>query len=291
VVGGIATAAEAIAADRRTRPPRQHEARREGLALLTATVPDVRSADLTDLAASPPRAAERPDTRHRRIGRLSGDGPVEADAVMAPHARGLLARPAADGRTVVPMLDRTRAAGRRRVVAVAARAGGRALPPARRVEATGGAIGLPERREAVEAAARLLPDGTRPVLTGGRFYGSPESIGRCRRQGRGWRPRLKQDPPVFEAGGGTGPKACSARGERLASGVELAGRRVATDVATVHEPGTPSPGSSPCRSRRPSVAPSTTASGGASRRCPPTSRPAASGRRTAASDAPSARTA
>jgi len=159
--------------------------------------------------------------------------------VIAPHARGLLARPAADGRTVVPMLDRTRAAGGRRVVAVAARAGGRALPPARRVGATGGAIGLPERREAVEAAARPPPDGTRPVLTGGRFHGSPESIGRCRRQG--WRPRLKQGPLVFEAGGGTGPKACSARGERLPSGVELTGRRAATDVATVHEPGHPEP--------------------------------------------------
>src|SRR4051794_22491253 len=104
----------------RTRPPRQHEARRDGLALLTATVPDVRRADL---AASPPRAAERPDTRHQRISRLSGDGPVEADAVMAPYGRELLARLAADGRTVVPMIDRTRAAGRRRAVAVAARAG------------------------------------------------------------------------------------------------------------------------------------------------------------------------
>src|SRR3954469_10094651 len=144
---------------------------------------------------------------------------------MAPHARGLLARPAADGRTVVPMLDRTRAAGRRRVVAVAARAGGRALPQARRAGATGGAIGLPERREAVEAAARPLPDGTRPVLTGDRFYGSPESIGRCRRQGRGWGPRVEQGLLVFEAGGAPGPKACSAPGERLASGVELTGRR------------------------------------------------------------------
>ena len=73
MVGGIATAAEAIVADRRTRPPRQHEARREGLALLTATVPDVRSADLTDLAASPPRAAGRPDMRYQGIGRLLGD--------------------------------------------------------------------------------------------------------------------------------------------------------------------------------------------------------------------------
>src|SRR5437763_15189174 len=102
----------------RARLPGQHERRREGSALLAATVPDVRGADLTDLAASPPRAAERPDTRHRWTSRLPGDGPVEADAVVAPHARELLARLAADGRTVVPMIDRTRATGRRRAAAV-----------------------------------------------------------------------------------------------------------------------------------------------------------------------------
>src|SRR3954454_19962613 len=46
---------------------------------------------------------------------------------------------------------------------------------------------------------------------------------------------------------------------------------------------TPSPGSSPCPSRRPSTAPSITGSGGGSRRCSPTSRPGASGWRTASS--------
>ena len=63
MVGGIATVAEAIAADMRTRLPRQHKAQREGLALLTATMLDVRSANLMDLAASLPRAAERLDMR------------------------------------------------------------------------------------------------------------------------------------------------------------------------------------------------------------------------------------
>src|SRR3954462_4328595 len=54
---------------------------------------------------------------------------------------------------------------------------------------------------------------------------------------------------------------------------------------------TPSPGSSPCPSRRPLTAPSTTGSGGGSRRCSPTSRAAASAWRTAISAAPSAWTA
>src|SRR3954464_10987622 len=59
VVGGIATVAAAIGEDIRGRLPRQHKAQREGLALPTATMLDVRSANLMELAASLPRAAGR----------------------------------------------------------------------------------------------------------------------------------------------------------------------------------------------------------------------------------------
>ena len=69
MVGGIATVAAAIGEDIRGRLPRQHKAQREGLALPTATMLDVRSANLMDLAASLPRAAER-----RRIHGRSATG-------------------------------------------------------------------------------------------------------------------------------------------------------------------------------------------------------------------------
>jgi hypothetical protein len=46
---------------------------------------------------------------------------------------------------------------------------------------------------------------------------------------------------MFEADGGTGLAACFARGEHLLSGVEPTGKRVATNVAVVHEPGRPEP--------------------------------------------------
>jgi hypothetical protein len=124
---------------------------------------------------------------------------------------------------------------------VAARVGGRALPLAWRVKATAGAIGFPEQREALEAVAGLLPEGTRPVLMGDRFYGGPELIVWCRARGWDWRLRLKRDLLVFEDGGETTLAASLARGERLLSGVELTGKRVATNVAMVHEPGHPEP--------------------------------------------------
>jgi hypothetical protein len=173
MAGGIATVAEAIASDLRARLPGQNKRQREGLARLTATMLDVRSANLMDLAASLPRAAERLDMRYQWISRLLGDALIEVDAVMAPHGREVLARLAEDGRKIVLTIDQTRANERHQVVMVAARVGGRALPLAWRVKATAGAIGFPEQREALEAVAGLLPEGTRPVLMGDRFGACP----------------------------------------------------------------------------------------------------------------------
>ncbi len=241
MVGGIATIAAAAAEDMRTRLPGQHKKQREGLALLTATMLDVRSANLMDLAASLPRAAERLDMRYQWISRLLGNELIEVDAVMAPYARQVLARLAADGRKVVLMIDQTQVSAWHQVVMVAARIGGRALPLAWRVKATQGAIGFAEQREALEAVTRLLPEGVRPVLMGDRFYGTPDLIAWCRRQDWDWRLRLKQDLLVFEDGGETTLAACFAQGEHLLSGIELTAKRVATNVAMVHEPGHPEP--------------------------------------------------
>ena len=185
----------------RGRLPAQNKKQRAGLALLAATMLDVRSANLMDLAASLPRAAARLDMRYQWISRLLGNARIAADAVMAPYGRELLARLAAEGRTVVLLIDQTQATERHQRVMVAARVGGRALPLAWRVEETAGAIGFPEQRLALEAVARLLPVGTRPVLMGDRFYGSPDLIACCGERGWGWRLRLKQERLVFEDGG------------------------------------------------------------------------------------------
>ncbi len=94
---------------------------------------------------------------------------------------------------------------------------------------------------ALEAAARLLPAGTKPVLMGDRFYGSPDLIAWCSGQGWDWRLRLKQDLLVFEDGGETTLAACFRRGEHRLRDIELTGKRVRTNVAMVHEAGHPEP--------------------------------------------------
>jgi hypothetical protein len=241
VAGGMVTVAAAIGEDLRGRLPGQNKKQRDGLALLAATMLDVRSANLMDLAAALPRAAERLDMRYQWISRLLGNALIDVDAVMAPYGREVLARLAADGRRVVLMIDRTRATERHQLVMVAARVGGRALPLAWRVKTTQGAIGFAEQREALEMVAGLLPAGIGPVLMGDRFYGTPDLIAWCRQRGWGWRLRLKQDLLVFEDGGETTLAECFARGEYRLGGIELTEKRVATHVALVHEPGHPEP--------------------------------------------------
>ena len=240
-MGGIEPLAETVATDMEQRLPGQRKTQRGKLALLVATMLQVRSANLMDVAACLPRPAERLDSRYQWIKRFLANARVVSDAVMAPYGREVLARLSAQGQTVVRLIDQTKGSARHQVVMVAVRLGGRALPLAWRVKETQGAIGFAEQRAALEAAARLLPAGTQPVLMGDRFSGSPDLIAWCRGQGWDWRLRLKQDLLVFEAGGETTLAACFRRGEHRLRDIELTEQRVRTNVAMVHEAGHPEP--------------------------------------------------
>ena len=239
MAGGIEAIAASISADLVRRLPRQNKKQREGLALIVATMLDVRSANLMDLSASLPRAAERIDMRYQWISRLLGNEHIDTNVVMAPFAAEVLERLSADGRRLVLIIDQTQANETQQAVVVAVRAGGRSLPIAWRVKETEGAIGFAEQKAALEVALSLLPEDGRVVLMGDRFYGGPDLIAWCRRQGWDWRLRLKADLLVFEEGGESTLAECFARGERMLVGVELTGKRVPTNIGMVHEDGHP----------------------------------------------------
>jgi hypothetical protein len=241
MAGGIEAIAASISADLVRRLPRQNKKQREGLALVTATMLDVRSANLMDLAASLPRESERIDMRYQYISRLLGNEHIDSDWVMAPFAGEVLERASADGRRLVLIIDQTQANDTQQAVVVAVRVGGRSLPIAWRVKETEGAIGFAEQKAALEVARRLLPEGARVVLMGDRFYGSPDLIAWCSGAGWDWRLRLKADLLVFEDGGESTLSACFGRGERMLTGVELTSKRVRTNVGMVHEDGHPEP--------------------------------------------------
>ncbi len=241
MAGGIEAIAASISADLVRRLPRQNKKQREGLALLVATMLDVRSANLMDLSASLPRAAGRIDMRYQWISRLLGNELVDTDSVMAPFAREVLERASAGGQRLVLIIDQTQANDTQQAVVVAVRVGGRSLPISWRVKETEGAIGFAEQKAALETARGLLPSGAKVVLMGDRFYGSPDLIAWCRAQGWDWRLRLKADLLVFEEGGESTIAECFARGERMLKGVEMTGKRVKTNIGMVHEEGHPEP--------------------------------------------------
>lgn len=68
VVSGIRAVADGLVDELRRRLPQQRKTQRDNLALLVATMLEVRSANLMDLAASLPREADRTDRRYQ-IGR------------------------------------------------------------------------------------------------------------------------------------------------------------------------------------------------------------------------------
>src|SRR4051794_23312483 len=136
------------------------------------------------------------------IKRFLANARVVSDAVMAPYGREVLARLSAQGQTVVLLIDQTKVSERHQVVMVAVRLGGRALPLAWRVKETQGAIGFAEQRAALEAAAHLLPAGAQPGVMGGRVFGRPPPIARCRGEGWGGGPRGQKGRPRFWGGGG-----------------------------------------------------------------------------------------
>jgi hypothetical protein len=137
---GIEAIADSISAELQDRLPRQRK--RTKLALLVATMLDVRSANLMDLAAGLPRQADRTGPlgnaqrymRYQWITRLLGNPLVVSDAIMEPFSREVLERAAATGEPLSLILDQSKMSDRHQVLMLALRWGERALPLAWRVE-------------------------------------------------------------------------------------------------------------------------------------------------------------
>src|SRR3954453_4721943 len=94
-MNGITEIAESLSSELKRRLPKQRKTQRTKLALLVATMLEVRSANLMDLAAGLPREADRTGPsgnaqrymRYQWIVRLLGNPLVISDAIMEPFAR------------------------------------------------------------------------------------------------------------------------------------------------------------------------------------------------------------
>ena len=133
-MNGITEIADSLSTELKRRLPNQGKTQRTKLALLVATMLDVRSANLMELAAGLPRECDRTDMRYQWISRLLGNPLVISDAIMEPFSREVLERATADGQPLVLILDQSKVSDRHQVLMLALRHGERALPLAWRVE-------------------------------------------------------------------------------------------------------------------------------------------------------------
>ena len=112
------------------RLPEQRKTQRDKLGLLVATMLEVRSANLMDLAASLPRPIKRLDKRSQWIERFLSNDLVDVNEGMAPFAREVFSRIVGSRQRLVLMIDQTQASIRHQILMVSVGLGGRALPVA-----------------------------------------------------------------------------------------------------------------------------------------------------------------
>src|SRR5687768_2726973 len=234
---GIKEIADSFGAELKHRLPKQRKTQRTKLALLVATMLDVRSANLMDLAAGLPREADRTDMRYQLITRLLGNPLVVSDAIMEPFSREVLERAAVGGQSLVLILDQSKVSDRHQVLMLALRWGGRALPLAWRVEQTDGAIGFETQKALLEAVAPWIPAPARVRLLGDRFCGTADLIGWCQERGWDYRLRLKGNLVVVDGPGKTTTGQCAKDRVHYLEDVELTARRARTHIGIIHDPG------------------------------------------------------
>ena len=237
-MNGITEIADSISAELKRRLPNQRKTQRTKLALLVATMLDVRSANLMDLAAGLPREADRTDMRYQWITRLLGNPLVISDEIMEPFSREVLERAAGGGQPLVLILDQSKMSDRHQVLMLALRYGERALPLAWRVEATDGAIGFDTQKALLEAVAAWLPDAGhgpadgRPLLRHRRPDRLVPGAGLGLSAAAEGQSRRCSTAPTRRR-----PESAPGTGSTILEDVELTGRRARTHIGIIHDPG------------------------------------------------------
>ncbi len=213
------------------------------LSLCAAAVLEVQSCNTMDIAAVLPLETERIDMRYQWLSRFLSTDSIDNDEVMRPFIRQALETASASGETLILCIDQTQLSDRFGILSLSLRFGGRALPLLWRVRKGQGNIGSDICMELLEKIKSFLPEGSRVLLLGDRFYGQAPLIAFCHRSGWDYRLRLKENLKVFnEAGDETSladlvPAEKKGRKELLMKNIYLTEQRVQTNLSILQEPG------------------------------------------------------
>ena len=226
-----------VQADFVDRLPGCHKSRGEGLSLIASVVLNTRSVDSMENAAALPRDIGSVDHRYQYISRVSSNSRIDADEVMCACAGELFRRLHDAGETIVPALDQSRVNRGHEALMVSVRMRDRALPVARRVRRTKGAIGWRVQNGLLESIRPRLPEGPCVLLTGDRFCGTARLIGWCREAGRDCRLRMKGNITLQHRGGEPLTREIAGLIPEGIVNAELYGTGVFSAIGVLHEEG------------------------------------------------------
>jgi hypothetical protein len=237
MMDGIVRVADGIATEFERLLPLQRKTQRRNLSLLVATMLDVRSANLMDLAAGLPRSVERIDMRFQWISRVLANPLIVPDVVMAPFAGEVMRCLVEAGEPLVLIMDQSKISDRHQVLMLALRQGKRALPILWRVEVTEGAIGFEVQNELLKAVMPLLPQGAQTCLMADRFYGTADLISFCQEAKWDYRIRLKGTLTVRDKQGRRTTGQLAADRVWALENVQLTAKQATTNIGIIHDPG------------------------------------------------------
>lgn len=217
---------------------------RNKLSLCVAAVLEVRSCNTMDIAAALPLPPERIDMRYQWLSRFLLTETVDNDKVMEPFAKQAISHSCAKGETIVLCMDQTFVNDCHGILALSVRSGNRCFPLFWRTKKGLGNIGFSQQKELLDIVASLIPEKSKVLLLGDRFYGSVELINYLHQRNWDYRLRLKGNILVD-----TGERSCttgqlavnvSSKGAYFKD-VLLTGQQVETNLGIVHEKNHPEP--------------------------------------------------
>jgi len=110
---------------------------------------------------------------------------------MKAFSMPLIQAMASKGEIIILLIDQTTAGNGDEILMLSLRFGNRALPVLWHVEKTKGNIGFTAQKEMLDEIQNVLPEKSKVVLMGDRFYGTVNLINYCNQQSLDYRLRLK----------------------------------------------------------------------------------------------------
>ena len=195
---GFKLLSESISSDLLRRLPEQRATQRRKLSELVAGMLVCQTPNLMELSNVLDRPTDSVEARYNYVERFLKNPLVKHDYVMESYASELLQRLSAHQHTLVFMMDQSKVNADLELLMVSVRVRKRAVPLFWCAQQTKGGIGFTEQKKLLDVVNQWLPEGTRVMLAGDRFYGTAELIRWCQEHQWQYRLRLKGNLCVYQ---------------------------------------------------------------------------------------------